>query len=115
MEDGSTKVCGRCGVEYPATTEFFYERGGGRDGKGPPRLTSPCKTCACDKSRKCHAANTEAQFNYICEGCGVELTLRGEASNTAPINAAWRLFTQRLPRGVVSKGTIGRALIAVRI
>ena len=35
-----TKVCTKCGVEYPATKEFFYAQRLGKNG-----LTSKCKKC----------------------------------------------------------------------
>lgn len=39
------KKCTKCGVEYPATDEYFYNRKDGKDG-----LDSRCKTCY--KARK---------------------------------------------------------------
>lgn len=40
-----TKICKKCGKEYPATPEYFYRRKIGKGG-----LNAPCKVC-CKKYR----------------------------------------------------------------
>ena len=40
MESRVTKICSKCGNEYPATTRYFYEDRLGKDG-----LRSDCKQC----------------------------------------------------------------------
>jgi 5-methylcytosine-specific restriction endonuclease McrA len=42
-----TKTCTKCGIEKPATTEFFYPR---RD--RPCGLVTECKSCACERRRE---------------------------------------------------------------
>jgi hypothetical protein len=57
-EPSATKICSKCGEEYPATTEFFHRRTANRDG-----FSSKCKVCAKaydDAYRSLHADESRA-------------------------------------------------------
>lgn len=48
------KVCNKCGVEYPAITEYFHENKRGKYG-----LQSSCKVCRNKQARDYYNENTE--------------------------------------------------------
>lgn len=50
--DTPTKRCTKCGLEFPATHEYFYYHSG-------TSLRRTCKTCECERHRRYYAANRE--------------------------------------------------------
>lgn len=50
----TTKVCTKCGIEKPATTEYFHKTKSGKLG-----LTAACKVCQAEHSRLYRVANHE--------------------------------------------------------
>ena len=57
---GDTKICIDCGIEYPRTTVYFYEREAGRDG-----LRNDCKLCN-RKSSNMYRENNKEQALKSC-------------------------------------------------
>lgn len=53
------RQCSHCGVEYPATTEFFYRKKDGKYG-----LQTVCKACAKKKSAEWQKANRNRANEY---------------------------------------------------
>lgn len=53
------KQCSKCGVEYPATAEFFYSNKNGLYG-----LRSDCKACRREHKRQYYAENAEKVLAY---------------------------------------------------
>lgn len=56
------KTCSRCGVEYPATTEYFQRSKAVKCG-----LKSHCKECAKEMNRESHAKYYEANKDKVKE------------------------------------------------
>ncbi len=54
MAGAATKRCNGCGLDKPATTEFFFGKPSGKNG-----LASKCKACAADAQRRRRAADPE--------------------------------------------------------
>lgn len=52
--DCTTKTCSKCGQEFPATTEYFYQH---KNRKGKKVLTGQCRTCIKRKSSNYREAN----------------------------------------------------------
>ncbi len=49
------KTCRKCGVEFPATLEYFYKNAGGKYG-----VTPRCKPCVDQDNKKSHRKRLEA-------------------------------------------------------
>jgi 5-methylcytosine-specific restriction endonuclease McrA len=56
-----TKVCTRCGIEYPATSEYFY-----LDKRRKNGLRAKCKLCHSKEGKKYYLGNKE-WFNEFCK------------------------------------------------
>lgn len=54
MNDSTTKRCTKCGVKYPATTEYFSI-----DNRKPKGLTSACRKCCTEASKRSQKAHPE--------------------------------------------------------
>lgn len=60
MSDLTTKRCSKCGKEYPATKEYFYQRGG-------DRLRPDCKTCTNVNSKEQRTRWKENNIEWVRE------------------------------------------------
>lgn len=54
-----SKICTKCGTEYPATTEFFH-----KDKKGEYNLRSDCKQCRSHYKKQYYQNNKERLKKY---------------------------------------------------
>lgn len=68
---GKTKTCKRCGITYPATSEYFYKNPKTRDG-----LRGECKQCknelASRYASERRSKGLHLRFDSVCEWCGKE-------------------------------------------
>lgn len=54
--DFTTKRCTKCGIEYPATTEYFYQHKGFKSG-----LRADCKNCVIQRSKSYREVHIEEE------------------------------------------------------
>lgn len=58
----NTKVCTKCGIEYPATTEYFHKKSCGKYG-----LRADCKICNCKRAMMNYNKNREKRLKNMKE------------------------------------------------